>query len=159
VEKPFYKLDDYGSHNSLGCRLRQITSLMISQGEARFADEELTFSHWLSLTHLRDGSCSTCADLSRHMNYDSGAVTRLVDQLEQRGLVERHRSTTDRRVVNLTLTKEGDAAWKAMTPRMLDFWNSVLGGFSQAEATTLLSLLTRLLSRMESEAQKKAQTS
>ena len=155
VAKPFYDLDDYGAHNSLGCRLRQITSLMIAQGEARFADEELTFSHWLSLTHLRDGHCSTCADLSRHMSYDSGAVTRLVDQLEQRGLVGRQRSKTDRRVVNLTLTKDGHAAWKAMTPRILDYWNDVLGGFTHTEISTLLDLLTRLLARMETEAQKK----
>ena len=87
--------------------------------------------------------------MARHMNYDSGATTRLVDHLEKRGLLTRNRSTTDRRVVYLALTEEGRAVTAAMAPRLIDFWNTVLEGFSHAESAMLIELLTRLLSRME----------
>jgi DNA-binding MarR family transcriptional regulator len=149
MTKPFYDLETYGAKKSIGCKIRQINNLMIPRAEARFSDQEFTFSHWLALMALRDGIADTCAGLSRHMNYDSGAVTRLVDQLEKRGLVERTRSKSDRRVVRLSLTKQGHAMWKKLTPPVVDYWNDLLVGFSHAEAETLVTLLSRLLARME----------
>ena len=149
MAKPFYDLETYGAKNSIGCKIRQLNNLMVPRAEARFTDQELTFSHWLTLMALRDGIVDTCAGLSRHMNYDSGAITRLVDQLEERGLVERTRSKSDRRVVKLSLTKEGHAIWKKLTPPIVDYWNDVMDGFSPAESEMLVDLLSRLLVRME----------
>jgi DNA-binding MarR family transcriptional regulator len=158
MTKPFYDLETYGARQSIGCKIRQLNNLMTPRAEARFVDQELTFSHWLALMALRDGIAETCAGLSRHMNYDSGAITRLVDQLEERGLVERTRSTSDRRVVKLALTKEGHAMWKMLTPPVVGYWNELLDEFSSAEAKTLVDLLTRLLARMEQEPAKAAAT-
>jgi DNA-binding MarR family transcriptional regulator len=151
MAKRFYDLETYGASNSIGCKIRQLNNLMVPRAEARFTDQELTFSHWLTLMALRDGIADTCAGLSRHMNYDSGAITRLVDQLEERHLVERTRSTSDRRVVKLALTKDGHAMWKKLTPPVVDYWNDLLEDFTNAEAETLVSLMTRLLARMEAE--------
>jgi DNA-binding MarR family transcriptional regulator len=149
MTKPFYDLATYGARNSIGCKIRQLNNLMVPRAEARFSDQELTFSHWLALMALRDGIADTGARLSRHMNYDSGAITRLIDQLEERGLVERTRSKSDRRVVRLALTKQGQAMWKRLTPPVVEYWNDLLDGFSRSEAETLVTLLTRLLARME----------
>ena len=85
------------------------------------------------------------------MGHDSGAMTRLVDQLEARGLVTRCRNKNDRRIIDLALTTEGKAVAKSLMPRILDFWNNVLGDFSTSEVTTLISLLTRLIARIEAE--------
>ncbi len=98
---------------------------------------------------LRDGLATTCADISRHMNYDSGAITRVVDQLEARGFVTRSRSLTDRRVVHLALTPEGRTVTKAMATPTIAFWNEMLDDFSNEETAQLVALLTRLLNRME----------
>jgi DNA-binding MarR family transcriptional regulator len=149
MAKPFYRVDNFEAQNSVGCLIRRLNNLMTPRAEARFADEELTFSHWVTLMCLRDGLASTCADIARHMNHDSGATTRLVDQLEKRGLVTRSRSKTDRRVINLTLTPEGKAMAKGLAPRTINFWNEMLDGFTTAEATQLIDMLTRLLKRME----------
>lgn len=156
MAKPFYDLETYGAKKSIGCKIRQLNNLMTPRAEARFVDQELTFSHWLALMALRDGIADTCAGLSRHMNYDSGAITRLVDHLEERGLVVRSRSTSDRRVVKLSLTKAGQAMWKKLTPAVVEYWNDLLEGFSHTEAETLVSLLARLLARMEQEPVKAA---
>ena len=85
------------------------------------------------------------------MNYDSGAITRLVDQLEKRGLVKRLRSKTDRRVVNLSLTPAGGVLAKSLSVRVVEYWNEMLEGFSHEESAMLISLLTRLVARMELE--------
>ena len=149
MAKPFYDLEAYNAQNSVGCLLRRLNNLMIPRAEARFAHVDITFSHWIVLMCLRDGLGATCADISRHMNYDSGATTRLVDQLEKRGFVTRKRSATDRRVVHLALTPQGRAATKAMATPTVAFWNEMLGDFSHAEAAQLVEMLTRLLDRME----------
>jgi DNA-binding MarR family transcriptional regulator len=149
MAKAFYRADNFQAQNSVGCLIRRLNNLMTPRAEARFADEELTFSHWVTLMCLRDGLASTCADIARHMNHDSGATTRLVDQLEKRGLLTRSRSKTDRRVVHLTLTADGKAMAKALAPRTMNFWNDMLDGFTTAEAGMLIEMLTRLLQRME----------
>src|ERR1700743_2617346 len=138
MTKHFYDLETYGARKSIGCKIRQLNNLMIPRAEARFVDQELTFSHWLALMALRDGIADTCAGLSRHMNYDSGAITRLIDQLEERHLVKRTRSTSDRRVVKLALTKEGDAMWKKLTPPVVEYLNDLMVDFTDSAAETIL---------------------
>jgi DNA-binding MarR family transcriptional regulator len=149
MAKPFYRPETYGARTSIGYLLRRLNNLMTPRAEARFASQDLTFSHWVALICLRDGVVGTCADIARHLNHDSGATTRLVDQLESRGLVARNRSKTDRRVVHLTLTPKGRAVTKALAPTTIDFWNEALSTFTAAEATTLIGLLSRLLQRLE----------
>lgn len=149
MAKPFYTLENFEAQTSIGCLLRRLTNLMVPRAEARFDGEDLTFSHWVALMSLRDGLATTCADICRVMNYDSGAMTRIIDQLEARGLVARNRSKTDRRVVLLALTPEGRATTKALAAPTMTFWNELLAGFSHAEAAQLIELLTRLLARME----------
>ena len=149
MSKPFYNLGNFDAQSSIGCLLRRLINLSTPRAEACFADQDLSFSHWVLLVCVRDGIARTCADMARHMNYDSGATTRIVDQLEARGLVARNRSQTDRRVVLLTLTPEGCTVTKAMATPTMAFWNEMLSDFSHAEVNQLVALLTRLLVRME----------
>ena len=58
------------------------------------------------LKHLAEGSARTAADLCRFLQYDTGAMTRILDRLEQKGLVRRERSREDRRAVVLRVAAE-----------------------------------------------------
>lgn len=149
MTKPFYNRENFDAQNSLGCLLRRAVNMMTPRAEARFVDRELSFSQWIALVCVRDGITKTCADIARHMNSDSGATTRLVDQLEERGLMTRCRSTTDRRVVHLSLTDKGKSVTDGLTPPLIEMWNDVLGEFSHGEAAMLIALLTRLVKRLE----------
>lgn len=151
MPKPFYDVDSFNGCRSIGYLIRRCHNKLMPRAEAQFADAELTFSQWVVLMSLRDKAADTCADIARNMNHDTGAVTRLVDQLEKRGLVARKRSTADRRVVHLKLLPAGKAMAKALTPRIVDFWNRVLGDFSPIEAANLITLLSRLDQRLEAE--------
>jgi DNA-binding MarR family transcriptional regulator len=151
VSKAFYHVETFRSVTSLGYLVRRIHTLLMPRAEALFADAELSFSQWVVLVALRDGIGDTCAGIARHMNHDTGATTRLVDQLEARGLIKRRRSTADRRVVHLALLPAGKAVAKALTPRIVDFLNRVLGDFTEKECVALLDMLTRLNRRLEQE--------
>jgi hypothetical protein len=49
----------------------------------------------------------TPSDLARELGVTSGSITRLVDELEGRGLTERRRSGHDRRVIHLITPRSG----------------------------------------------------
>ena len=77
------------------------------------------------------------------------AIVDFRDQLEARGLVARHRSKKDRRVVDLALTAEGKAVAKALTPRMVDLSNEVLKDIPASEVNALIDILKRLIERFD----------
>src|SRR5690242_3481831 len=63
--------------------------------------------------------CGTLSqgELARKLLKTCGTVTSNVDALEKRGLVRRERSTDDRRVVMVSLTKDGKGLIEHMFPR------------------------------------------
>jgi DNA-binding MarR family transcriptional regulator len=130
--------------NSVGYLMRVTTNRLLPQMETLFAEQELTFSQWTTLVALHSG-ITTAGDLAHNICHDAGSLTRIVDEMVKRGLVTRGRSETDRRVVTLSLTRRGEDLVEALAPRMMDFWNQLLSGFSHVEVDTLINLLTRLL--------------
>ena len=143
--RPYYKPSNYTMRNSVGYLMRICTNRFLPQMEALFEDQELTFSQWTTLVALHDGRISTAGDLAHNICHDAGSLTRLIDEMVKRGLVIRSRSETDRRVVTLTLTPRGSDLVEALAPKVMNFWNDLLAGFSHAEIDTLIDLLTRLV--------------
>ncbi|HET7084845.1 MAG TPA: MarR family transcriptional regulator [Rhizomicrobium sp.] len=143
--KPYYSPSNYAMRNSVGYLMRMCTNLVLPQMEALFQDQELTFSQWTTLVALHDGRITTPGDLSQNICHDAGSLTRLIDQMVERGLVARGRSETDRRVVTLSLTPRGSSLVESLAPKVMNFWNELLSGFSHAEVDTLINLLTRLV--------------
>ena len=141
--RPYYKPSNYTLHNSVGYLMRMSTNRVLPQMEALFEDQELTFSQWTTLVALHSG-VSTAGDLAYNICHDAGSLTRLIDQLVERGLVVRRRSETDRRVVTLALTPHGSDLVEKSAPLVMEFWNRMLSGFTHAEIETLIALLTRL---------------
>jgi DNA-binding MarR family transcriptional regulator len=105
----------------------------------------LTHAQWIPLFKLYMGQASTVAELARESELDAGAMTRLLDRLEAKGLVSRVRSSSDRRVVNLELTPEGREAAKQIPEVLCKVQNAFLQGFSVEEWQQLKDLLRRVL--------------
>jgi DNA-binding MarR family transcriptional regulator len=149
MAKPFYSVETFESRRSLGYLIKRLHNLIVPRAEALFADADFTFSQWVVLMAVRDGLANTCGEIARHIDHDTGAVTRLVDQLEERGYLVRRRSTSDRRVVHLEITPSGRALTKSLTARIIGFWNEVLDDVPAEDVTQLITLLARLMSKLE----------
>ena len=93
---------------------------------------------------LKIGRATTAIELAREMDIDAGAITRMVDRLEAKGLIERVRSEADRRVVHLRLSAAGDSVAKKVPFVLAAVNNDFLRGFSEAEWKQLLRLLGRM---------------
>lgn len=140
----FYDPKTFTARGSLGYLLKMAHMQMHDCADAVLAAHELSFVQWISLMKLREGTALTASDLCREMRHDAGALTRVLDQLEQRGFIVRERSLQDRRVVELHLTEAGRAKLEEVVPAVVERFNIALGGFSKAEFTELTRLLDKL---------------
>lgn len=142
--KLFYDGNTYDVAASIGHRLIHVMTLMRREVETRMAEHGLTDAQWKPLWMLQMGRASNAIELAREMMVDAGAITRMLDRLEAKGLIERVRSETDRRVVHLRLTEAGATA-AAQVPYVLAAVNNdFLRGFSAKEFEQLRALLDRM---------------
>jgi DNA-binding MarR family transcriptional regulator len=145
----FYKAENYRPEESVGYLMRRIMTAIALSTELHMCDPGPTYPQWIPLFKLQMGVASTVAELARECQLDTGAMTRLLDRLEAKGLCRRVRSVADRRVVNIELTDEGRAA-AAQVPQVLSrVQNEHLAGFSTAEWEQLKSYLRRILDNAE----------
>jgi DNA-binding MarR family transcriptional regulator len=82
---------------------------------------ELTVVQVRALAALGREREMTAGQLARSADVNPATVTAMLDHLEAAGIVQRHRSTTDRRVCNVSLTGAG---WELLG-RKLAGWQSV----------------------------------
>lgn len=149
TEKKFYIGKTYKLEDSVGYLLRSLTQQVSREVEKRMAEHGLTDAQWKPLLFINQGRGETAADLSRATCIDTGAVTRMLDRLEDKGLVRRGRSAQDRRIVNLELTDAGRHLADVVVPDVLSgVLNEMLTGFSADEHTQFKNMLVRALENM-----------
>jgi DNA-binding MarR family transcriptional regulator len=77
--------------------------------------------------------------LSAKLGVTPGTLTRVAGRLLRRGYLERKRSTEDDRVVQLSLTKQGQRAVARIKKYRRDFFAELCGKLSVADCETLLA--------------------
>ena len=143
--KPLYDGASYVAGDSVGYLLNQVVISMRRQIEQAMTEHDLTASQWFPLWKLRREGPATAQELARDMDIDAGAMTRLIDRLAAKGLLQRLRSDTDRRRVVLTLTAAGEAVADHVPQVLADVNNAYLRDFSRDEWQQLKELLRRML--------------
>lgn len=142
-----YDVRTFTSAESVGYLMKLGHALMHDAATAAFDGHDLSFMQWIVLVKMREG-IHTASELCQIMWHDTGALTRLLDQLEERGYIERQRSTADRRVVQLQLTAAGRRKVTELTPLIVDRLNAALGGFSKTEFEQFMRLLKKLIATL-----------
>lgn len=145
----FYRPESYGGQISVGYTMRHIVRLMGLEIDRKMEPYGLTNAQWIPLIKLYERTAGSVAELARSCQLDNGAMTRLLDRVEGKGLCRRVRSLSDRRVVNLELTPEGEEAARIIPGVLCDMQNSMLEGFSEAEWLQLVEFLQRILKNAE----------
>lgn len=120
------------------------------------AGVELNFTQFLALKRLGEDGSMAPGELARILNYNPGALTRLLDKLEQMGYLQRVPDPNDRRALRLELTASG----RAIHTRMIDCGNAAaeraFADITRAERRQLHGLLVRVLNHLHDEHKKLA---
>ena len=117
--------------------------------EARFRELDLSFTQWIALKVIQGGVATNAGELARELDITTGATTRLLDTLEEHGLLSRDRISSDRRVVALNLTDAGRDITNALQPDVVGAWSDIFEAIDQDEADAFLKTLGKLFDRVE----------
>jgi DNA-binding MarR family transcriptional regulator len=150
MSKQHYHLSTYKARSSIGYLVKRSHSLMLDIMEPVLEAHGFSFVQYVILAWLREGIAVNPRDICAQFRHNSGAMTRVVDQLCERGLLERSRRGPDRRTVELQLTPAGREAVEKLIPLVVDKLNDVLGDFTPNEFEELQRLLIKLNTTLQS---------
>lgn len=145
MSKQYYHAETYTTRSSIGYLVKRAHGLSLDTLEPELAKHGLTFTQYAILISVRDGIALNPKNLCVQLRHDSGALTRVLDQLESRGLLQRQRSAEDRRAIEIHLTAAGEDALRTVIPLVVERINLALKDFSHAEVDELLRLLNKLI--------------
>jgi DNA-binding MarR family transcriptional regulator len=113
--------------------------------DALFERYELTAQQYNALRLLRasDPQPLRTLDLASRLVSRAPDITRLLDRLDQRGLVSRQRRDDNRRVVEVTITPSGMALLEQLAQPLARCHERQLGHLKPGELRSLVELLRR----------------
>ena len=129
----------------------QVRVAMIDRLDREFLlDEELarlevTSAQFVILSHLLKGGSGSACELCKNLNYDRGAMSRMIDRLESKGLLRRVALAHTRRTVALEVPAAGKAAYPKMEACASRTMNRLLHGISSAEIDQLEKVLRKMI--------------
>ena len=118
-----------------------------------FGRYELTAQQYNALRLLRSVHPEKLPTLTLAARLVSRApdITRLIDRLHDRGLVERERPATNRRMVKIGITEAGVELLKQLASEVRGCHTQQLGHLDSAEIRTLVDLLQKARQPHEAE--------
>ncbi|WP_042372822.1 MarR family winged helix-turn-helix transcriptional regulator [Streptacidiphilus neutrinimicus] len=105
-----------GLHDHLGYWLRRLSDEVHGRFERQLAEHGVTVAQWAVLITVYRGDATTTREVSRYVDIDVGAVSRLVDRLIAKGLISREPDPHSKRILRLTLTDQG----RELAPRLAE---------------------------------------
>jgi DNA-binding MarR family transcriptional regulator len=130
---------------AIGHLIGRARSALLTGLDAELEPFGLTGAQFAVLKNVADGIAETAADLCRTMHYDTGSMTRMLDRLEEKGVVRRERCTEDRRVVYLRITDVGNELLPQLRTAAVRVISRHLTDFTPSEVDTLKQYLERMI--------------
>ena len=134
---------------SVGPRVRLLRNALTARSIAVSAPHGLPTGSLtvLSLVAANPGSSQTA--LANRAGLNKSALVGIIDQLEQRGLIARDRSTTDRRRYGVNVTAEGKQVMKTLFAAVSREEQPIRDALGGPDMATLLALLDRAIEALE----------
>lgn len=134
---------------SIGPRVRLLRNALVARSIAVSSPHGLPTGSLtvLSLVAANPGSSQTA--LARRAGLNKSALVGIVDQLEQRALIARDRSATDRRRYGVTVTAEGERLIQTLFAAVSAEEAPIREALGAADMAVLLSLLDRAIGALE----------
>ncbi len=138
-----YTRENFQLTQSVGFHLNRARNSLLMEVDAALRPLDITGQQMGILLSLMRGMASTPLEISKLLGIDTGLMTRMLDKLESKGLLQRQRSDEDRRVIHLILTDKGHAVAAQIPDIAPEVLNHRLRNFSETEFKEFLRLLQK----------------
>ncbi len=147
-----YDIETYEPSESIGYLMTRVKVEMLAALDRELAADAhlsalgVTSAQFVVMVRLvGTADRKSASDLCKDLSYDAGAMTRMIDRLEKKGLVRRMRCVKDRRLIYLEATEAGRAAYPRMLEISVAVQNRFLRGMEPQDARRLRDYLARML--------------
>lgn len=111
----------------------------------RLEESGVTRIQWKALYFLGIDEKISQGELAKKMNVKDSTIGRLIERMERDGLIERERSSMDRRVVYVKLTESGTLYREELMPIGTKFSNDLVKGLTDEEIMIFDKVLNRMI--------------
>jgi len=135
---------------AIGLNVNRAAFLMTEEISKRFASHgyPLSTQDFGILFHLSKQGSMTQVEISALMMRDKTTITRRIDSLAKKKLVERNSDPDDRRYFRVSLTIAGDRALEVMIPMVRDFQQEVLSDIPDEEKAVTIKTLKHISDKL-----------
>ena len=134
---------------SIGPRVRLLRNALSARSIAVSAPHGLPTGSLTVLALIAANPGSSQTALASRAGLNKSALVGIVDQLEQRGLVERDRAAADRRRYQVSVTAEGDNTMRELFAVVDRQERDIRDVFGKRDMIALLDLLDRAIAALE----------
>lgn len=109
--------------------------------DAKLSEFNVTSSQATILNTLSNLDGQSLSDIGKSVHLDKPAITGLADRMEHDGLVERKRTSSDRRIIQLFLTEKGKKLFNKIEKIIVEVDQELVKTLADQEIRTLHKLL------------------
>jgi len=143
-------IKDFELEQAIGLNVNRTAFLMTEEIARRFSSNgyQLSAQDFGILFRLLKQGAMTQVEIGTLMMRDKTTITRRVDGLVKKQLVERNPDPDDRRYYRIALTAAGNRALEAMIPLVRDFQQEVFSDIPDKEKATTIQTLKCISDRL-----------
>lgn len=131
---------------SLLTEIRRKNSLIMS---LKLKEYDITHEQWVVLRTIGNNDFSTQKLIADLTNKGKSTLTRILDQLEQKKLIERQKNNEDRRSIVLIGTDKGKTIIHEILPIEQEIRTILMKGISQKEILQVNGMFKKILGNIE----------
>jgi len=136
--------------------LRRIMRAVDIHSRKLSTDYEVTGPQLLCLQTLHEVGPLTTSALAEQIHLSSSTLVGIIDRMEKKGWLHRERSTSDRRVVTIDITAEGEAFLLKAPGLLQDHLAQGLRNLPKKEQLVMAQALEKIVSLLETAPQEAA---
>lgn len=133
----------------LGYLVSRTRNAVLSEIEKELLPLKLTSAQFRLVVAVKHELATTPAEFSHFLDYDSGAMKRLLDRIEDKGIIRRVPNPLDGRSVNIELTAAGHTLYPLVMEAINKVHLRLLDGFSDTEIDLFKSFLQKVIRNAE----------
>ena len=135
--------------DQVGFLIKRVQQAFRARMDEVLLESGLTTSQYAVLTHLREASSLSNAELARRSFVTAPTMIRIVHDLEQLQFIEKAESKTHKKIIDVALTPKGKKTLNLCESVVQSIQVQMLSGFNELDVTRLSKLLISCAENLE----------